>query len=58
MVIGGLLKGSAGLQDSGVVSGAGYELQAYRKIFVGETARDRQRRETAQIADGAERIRE
>ena len=58
MVSGGLLEGAAGLEDGGVVASAGYELQADGKIFVGETARDRQRRETAQIADGAERIRE
>ena len=53
---GGLLEGAAGLEDGGIVSGAGDELQADGKIFVGEAAGDGKCGQAAKVANGAERI--
>jgi len=54
--VGELLKGAARLKNSCVVSSTRDELQPHREFFVSEAARDRERGDSAEIANGAERI--
>ena len=55
--IGVLLVGARRLNHREIVSCARHELQPYRQIFFRETARHGKRRQSAQIADGPERVR-
>ena len=56
MPIGMRLEGPACLNNRKVVTGSSHELQPHGKIFVRESAWNGHCRETADIADGAERI--
>src|SRR5258705_9099020 len=56
MPVGMQLVGARGLDYGDIVAGASHELQAYGKIFFGEAAGNRQRRQPAQISDAAQRI--
>src|SRR6266436_2490557 len=56
MPVGMLLVGARGLDYGDIVAGASHELQAYGKIFVGEAAGNRKRRQPAQISDAAQRV--
>ena len=53
---GGLLEGTGGLDDGGVISGAGDELKTDREIFLGKPAGNGEGGQAAEIADGPERI--
>ncbi len=57
MPVGVLLKGFCGANNRCVVAGTFDELQANGKVLVGESAGNRKRRQSAEIADGAEWIR-
>jgi len=56
MPIRGLLKNAACLQGGRIITGAGDELQANGKMFLGEAARNRKGRQTAKIADSSKWI--
>src|SRR6266478_6861466 len=56
MPVGMQLVGARGLDYGDIVAGASHELQAYGKIFVGEAAGNRKRRQPAQISDAAQRV--
>src|SRR5271170_6107111 len=49
-----VLEVAGGLDYGEVVAGAGYELEAYGEMLVGETAGDAEGGEAAEVADGAE----
>src|ERR1700681_4042968 len=58
MPVGVKLKRPCRLNDGEIIPGASYELQTNGKIVFGEATGYGQGRQAAQIADGAERIRE
>ena len=56
MPVGMRLEGASRLNDGKVVTGSTHELQPNGKILICESARNRHRRKTADIADAAEWI--
>src|SRR5260370_38424312 len=56
MPVGMRLEGASRLNDGKVVTGSTPELQPNGKILIGESARNRHCRKTAEIADAIERI--
>ena len=56
MPIGGLLKCASRLQYSEVISRTRDKLNSYGQILFGESARHRESREAAKIADSSQRV--